>query len=330
MWSALGLTTALLSLSSLVVSEVKPTLLTQLPQDWRIENIAILPNSTLIIPNSYTGELFGINTLHGASGATPYFVTSLAPYSSAIFGLASPTSDTIAATANNFIWNTGQVVNGTNAVHLITLTKSGPKAEIFPFPSAGWLNGLTPVPGAPHYLLIADCHAGSLLRLDTRTGSIGTVSTDPLFATVPSPTLSIGINGVHALDGFVYFTNTDQRLYGRLAIDNEGLAVGKPAEVITTGINGSTFDDFALRSDHTGFLATGMGINGIEKVTERGKTEIVASWEYGSSEISQASSGVFGQTARDRGTLYFATAGSYLGSDIPATGAQVFTLKKGC
>ncbi|VUC27408.1 unnamed protein product [Clonostachys rosea] len=249
MWSALGVATALLSLPSLVVGAVKPTLLTQLSQDWRIENIAILPNSTLIIPNSYTGELFGIDPLRGAFGATPYFVTSLAPYSNAIFGLASPTSDTVAATANNFIWSTGEVVNGTNAVHLITLTKSGPKAKVFPFPSAGWLNGLTPVPGAPHYLLISDCHPGSLLRLDTRTGSIKTVSTDPLFATVPSPTLSIGINGVHALDGFVYFTNTDQRIYGRLAIDKEGLAVGKPAEVITTGINGSTYDDFALRSD---------------------------------------------------------------------------------
>ncbi|KAH7155995.1 hypothetical protein EDB81DRAFT_620845, partial [Dactylonectria macrodidyma] len=179
-------------------------------------------------------------------------------------------------------------------------------------PSAAWLNGLTPVPHSPHYLLVADCAAGSLLRLDTRTGCVETVISDPLFAPVPDPgsNLTLGINGVHALGGWLYFTNTNQRLYGRLAITREGLAVGTPAEVIARGSDGSTFDDFALRRDGVAFLATGSeSLSGIEKITAAGKGRMVASWEYGSLSISQPVSAVFGQTRRDQGILYFATAG---------------------
>ncbi|KAH7006879.1 hypothetical protein EDB80DRAFT_513268, partial [Ilyonectria destructans] len=179
-------------------------------------------------------------------------------------------------------------------------------------PSAGWLNGLTPVPRSPHYLLVADCAAGSLLRLDTRTGSVKTVISDPLFAPVPEPgsNLLLGINGVHALGGWLYFTNKNQRLYGRIAITHDGLAVGTPAEVIARGLNGSTFDDFALRRDGVAFLATALGgPTGIEKITAAGKRRMVASWEYGSPDISQPVSAVFGRTKRDQDILYFATAG---------------------
>lgn len=48
-------------------------------------------------------------------------------------------------------------------------------------------------------------------------------------------------------------------------------------EVITRGIKGSTFDDFALREDGAGLLAKGLGVvNGIEKVSKSGKAQMVA------------------------------------------------------
>lgn len=332
MRSILGLSAVLLSLPSLAVSgSSTPTLLTQFPPSVRIENLTILPNSTVIVCNAFTGDLYGIDPLHGPSGASPHFITSLAPCSSAIFGLASPSPYTIAATASNFSWEESAVSPGSNAVHLITITGTGLDTKVFPISSALWLNGLTPVPGAPHYLLVADCTAGSLLRLDTRNGSFETVSSDPLFATVSGSDLPIGINGVHALDGWLYFTNTGLSIFGRLAITAEGLPVGSPAEIITHGINGSTYDDFALRGDGVGFLATGLGpVNGIEKVSDAGDVSMAASWEYGSQEISQAVSGVFGQTKSDQNILYFATAGEYLGSNATATGAQLFALDTRC
>ncbi|KAL6399651.1 quinoprotein amine dehydrogenase beta chain-like protein [Ilyonectria robusta] len=311
----------------------QPKLLTQFPPSVRIENLTILPNGTVVVCNAYTGDLYSINHLHGPSGAVPHRFASFAPYSSAVFGLASPSPHTIVATASNFSWDQGLVEQGSNAVQHVTLTKTGVKTKAFPIPSAGWLNGLTPVPRSPHYLLVADCVAGSLLRLDTRTGSVKTVISDPLFAPVPEPgsNLLLGINGVHALGGWLYFTNTNQGLYGRIAITHDGLAVGTPAEVIARGLNGSTFDDFALRRDGVAFLATGLGgPNGIEKITAAGKGRLVASWEYGSPDISQPVSAVFGRTKRDQGILYFATAGSYLGPNPKSTGGQLFSLKVEC
>ncbi|KAM5385374.1 hypothetical protein ACJZ2D_001015 [Fusarium nematophilum] len=333
MRSALSLTalfTSLLSLANEGSALSRPTLLTQFPPSVRIENLTILPNSTVVVCNAKTGDLYSINPLHGPSGAAPHLFASIAPYSSAIFGLASPSPNTIVATANNFSWDEGLLEPGSNVVQHVTLTKTGGvKTKAFPIPSAGWLNGLTPVPHKPHYLLIADCVAGSLLRLDTRTGHVKTVFKDPLFAPVPEPDsdLLLGINGVHVLGRWLYFTNTNQRLYGRLAITREGLAVGTPAEVIARGIEGSTFDDFALRRDGVGFLATGLGgVNGIEGITDEGEGRMVASWEYGSPDISQPVSAVFGRTRRDKGTLYFATAGAYNGPNMTYTGGQLFSL----
>lgn len=327
----------LFHLLTAVKSLSTPTLLTQFPPTVRIENIAILPNSTLIVCNAFTAELYGINPLHGPAEALPYFVTSFAPHSQAIFGLTSPSPHTIAATASNFSFGTPpaeppSLQTGSNVVYRVTLAESGPQTEAFPIPSAGWLNGLTPVPGAPHYFLLADCLAGALLRLDTRTGAVGTVSSDPLFAANLSSELPLGINGVHAANGWVYFTNTDQGLYGRLAITADGWAVGSPAEVIAHGIDGSTFDDFALGRHDTGYLATGLGgVTGIEKISSAaGKVEMVAEWDSGSPNISQPVSAVFGQTDADQGILYFATSGQYFQSGTPASGAQVFALDVRC
>ncbi|KAF4993923.1 hypothetical protein FDECE_13274 [Fusarium decemcellulare] len=332
-FSLTALVASLCSLAHATSATSHPKLLTQFLPSVRIENLTILPNGTVIVCNALTGDLYSINPLDRHSRKNPYLFTSFAPYSSAIFGLASPGPNTIVATANNFTWKTGVVEPGSNVVQHVTVTKYGVKTKAFPIPSAKWLNGLTPVPGAPHYLLIADCIAGSLLRLDTRTGHVKTVLSDPLFAPVPDPTsaLLLGINGVHVHGGWLYFTNTNQGLYGRLAITHDGLAVGKPAEVVAHGINGSTFDDFVLRRDGVGFLATAMGgPTGIEEITPSGKGRMEASWEYGSPDISQPVSAVFGQTRRDRDTLYFVTAGSYVGPNPKSTGAQLFSLKVKC
>ena len=317
-------------LAQAVTTAAKPKLLTQFQPSVRIENLTILQNGTIVVCNAYTGDLYSIDPLNEHSRKHPHLFASFAPYSSAIFGLAAPTHDTIVATASNFTWEKGLVKPGTNVIQHVTLTKHGIQTKHFPIPSAKWLNGLTTVPYAPHYLLIADCIAGSLLRLDTRTGCVETVKSDPLFAPVPDPQsdLLLGINGVHAVEGWLYFKNTNQGLYGRLAITHEGLAVGTPAEVIAHGLNGSTYDDFALRHNGVGFLATGLGgLNGIEKVTTTGKGHMLASWEYGSLTISQPVSAVFGQTKGDRDVLYFATAGEYLGPNSTSTGGQLFSLK---
>jgi hypothetical protein len=327
--SLVALLSSLHLLGHVASADSQPMLLTQFPPSVRIENLTILPNSTVIVCNAYTGDLYAINPLDGPSGATPRLIASFAPYSSAIFGLASPSPNTIVATASNFSWNEQRVEPGSNVIQQVTLTETGVQTKAFPIPAAGWLNGITPVLHSRHYLLIADCVAGSLLRLDTRTGAVITVSQDSLFAPVPEPGLNLllGINGIHARKDWLYFTNTNQQLYGRLAITAEGLAVGTPAEAIARGINGSTFDDFALRRDGVAFLATGLGgPNGIEEMTPEGEGRMVASWEYGSLDISQPVSAGLGRTKEDKDTLYFATAGAYFGPNTTSTGGQLFSL----
>ena len=63
----------------------QPTLLTQFPPSVRIENLTILPNSTIIVTNAFTGELYGVNPLQQQPQLPYYFFTSFRPVSNASF-----------------------------------------------------------------------------------------------------------------------------------------------------------------------------------------------------------------------------------------------------
>lgn len=321
-----------LSVSSLGESSpaATPKLVYRFPPAVRLENIASLPNSTLVVCDALSATLYALNPL--VPKPSPYFVHHFTN-STGIWGIASLESTSLLVTGNDFFPANYTVAPGSNKIYRINLDREGHVGSVqtFPVPKAGWLNGITVVPEAPHYVLAADCFLGAIVRIDTRTGDVTTVSTDLLLGqTSSADSLPIGVNGVHVRNNFVYFTNSFQRLYGRLAITKDGLSAGKPAEIVAYPPDGATFDDFAIQGDGTAFVMTLGAVNGIDAIRANGNSTMVAQWPFESTNISQVTSAVVDTSAANRRVLYFATAGQYYGSNETISGGEVFSLALGC
>jgi sugar lactone lactonase YvrE len=126
----------------------------------------------------------------------------------------------------------------------------------------------------------------------------------------------------------VYFTNSAQGIFGRLALTPDGKAAGTPAELLAHAPQNTYFDDFALR-DGTAYVANLGVTNGVSHVgPDRNATMLATSSPE--SGITQVTSAAFGGAVKDRNVLYFVTAGKYIGSNLPAVGGQVFSLDVGC
>ncbi|KAF2170477.1 hypothetical protein M409DRAFT_19298 [Zasmidium cellare ATCC 36951] len=106
-------------------------------------------------------------------------------------------------------------------------------------------NGMTTTQGqSPKKLLVADSQRGVIWRVDPDTGAFDIASNDTLLHNLTSTLVGLGVNGVHTKDDFLYFTNTQENLFGRMPISDSGLQVG-PAELL----NNLTFtgvDDFTV------------------------------------------------------------------------------------
>lgn len=106
-----------------------------------------------------------------------------------------------------------------------------------------FLNGLTATHHEPERLLVADSQRGVVWRVDPDTG-IYDISANVTSLTYTSSTLPLGVNGLHVKHDFVYFTNTQQRLFARYPISDSGLQTG-PVEIIKSPTITSV-DDFTL------------------------------------------------------------------------------------
>lgn len=71
-----------------------------------------------------------------------------------------------------------------------------------------------------------------------------------------SPATNTGVNGVHYQNEYLYFTNTDRKLYARTPIDATTGAATGPSETLTEGLVHP--DDFALTgSGNDAYMADG-------------------------------------------------------------------------
>ena len=122
----------------------------------------------------------------------------------------------------------------------------------------------------------------------------------------------LGINGVHTRDGSLYFTNSLQKLFGRVPISSSGTATG-PYKVIAYNGFG---DDFTFDFEGNAFVAQDPG-DALEKITPEGKVTILAG-NTNSTILEGDTSAAFGRTWRDWETLYVTTNGGITGL-VPGT-----------
>ena len=224
----------------------------QFPNGSWCENAAFLKDGTFVFGLLTEPTLYRLDVDKPAP--TPVPVIRF-PGRTAVNGIVQTGSETLAVVAG--VASPDTLTSTSHwAVFLVDLPKNKPAAirRTFEFPTAPYLNGMTGVPGAPDILLIAGSRDGAVWRLDLRTGqgTAGPAFTDPLFALTNPQAAPVAINGVYARDGRLFFTNSNQGLYGSIAITPQGRRAGPPARVLA---NTSNPDDFDIAPDGTAYIA---------------------------------------------------------------------------
>ncbi|KAI2616138.1 hypothetical protein GGS26DRAFT_578968 [Hypomontagnella submonticulosa] len=277
------------------------------------ENLAVRPNGDLLMtmlqptasiytlkrPYDTHPELALVHTFAGAPGLT---------------GIAETKPDTFVVLNAEF-QATGVPVPGSWAVWELAFnsTDSPSVHKVGSLPDAQLLNGVAPVSSCnPNVLLVGDSFAGTLWRLDMRTGTVESVLSVPEMA---APFPGVGINGLKVREGFVYWGNSAQASIYRARVDKNGypLKLTGPGANSTAAVEmlaklDSPFvDDFAFDARGLLWVATNRD-NKVDVVRPGGTVETVAG---GATEgtVAGDSAVAFGRTAKDRDVVYVTTSG---------------------
>jgi hypothetical protein len=262
-------------------AQAMPTTVYQFGNGMWVENIAVRPNGNLVLVLYDRPEVYELNPFT----KTPKLLHRF-PNATSMTGCVETNPDTFAVMAKTkqgfSIWTLG-------------LSSSAPVIEqVIPnVPDAGALNGLAAL--SPTILLASDTTKGVIFRLDLakRTSSVA----------INKDQIGFGVNGIRVRGNYLYFANSIGP-FSKIPIDaTTGAATGAAKVIAKPGIG---MDDFALGRGDEAFVMNWTGgkvlrIDGAGKVTTVAKT----SWP---------TSGQFGRTKADEGTLYVTSSGNPLGS----------------
>lgn len=83
-------------------------------------------------------------------------------------------------------------------------------------------DGVATLPYDPSVVLVADAAQGVIWRVNTATGDHIVAIDDPTFK--PTDEVPLGVNGIHILNGELYFTNLATNSVGKVTITADGSA----------------------------------------------------------------------------------------------------------
>jgi hypothetical protein len=284
-----------------------------------IENIARRSNGHLLFSTVGKGQLYSTDPL--SVTPEPLLVTEI-PGVNTLTGIAQVGRDVFAVTGAVYHPDSGfepgtlkvSVVNfGSCAVHddgspTVTVIVEGVN-------STSSLNGMASLPQHPHIVLSAGSETGEIWRTDTATGVLDMAFQDDMLTVGPPGMLNIGVNGLKIRGDYLYFTNTNRKIFGRVKIDDLGSKVGD-VEIIYQFPSNATvaLDDFALDKAGNAYLAAWAGT--LHRITLEGKETIVLNHT-----LVNPTSASFGE---NDATLYVVTSGQ---SVEPVTGGQLIKVE---
>ncbi|KAJ7051032.1 hypothetical protein C8F01DRAFT_671023 [Mycena amicta] len=226
------------------------SLLYQSPTGLFLENIAVRASSQLLITSTVSP------TLHTLDPHTPNATLNALytfPNATGLTGIAEYAPDVFAVVASVLNATSRTEEPGSVVIWRVDFTAHSYGPATQPIANVTPTNGLSAVPGLSEIILTADSADGAVYAVNMRSGDVSLVIRDVLLA--PTATATLGINGLHVHEGFLYATNSGRGTFLRVPLAvrlGKGLvhATG-PLEVIGVLQNGAPsnshgFDDFAF------------------------------------------------------------------------------------
>ncbi|KAL6821381.1 hypothetical protein V8C40DRAFT_250210 [Trichoderma camerunense] len=274
-------------------------LIHQFPNGTTVENMAVRSNGNLLVTLTSTPELYEIDPFNPKSPKLIHHFSG----NLALLGITEVSPDVFTLNAGNFSAETG-LSPGSWSVWQVAFHNEQTKiSKVTDIPEAQFLNGMTTLESTPNTILTADSAGGVVYSVDTHTGKYKVALENDVFKPAPGAPLPIGVNGIRYLDGYVYYTNSFDPLFGRVPVSKSGCATGE-YKTILTGVFG---DDFAV-TPQAAYVA-GNPANVITEIKLDGENKVIAG-NINSSLVAGATSVHFGRTIRDKHVLYVTTTGT--------------------
>lgn len=169
-----------------------------------------------------------------------------------LMGIAEMGHDVFYTIAGNFSVDTFHVELGSFSIWEVDLrglpglpgNLSSKTRKIADVPT-GLLNGLTVLNPVEGILLAADSEHGVVWSIDVHTGAATVTINDTSMAADQSSTTPLGINGLHVIDQYLYFTNTNKASLSRVLLN---MTTGKAIGPVETLVQSSEIypDDFTV------------------------------------------------------------------------------------
>ncbi|KAL6693476.1 hypothetical protein J3F84DRAFT_401354 [Trichoderma pleuroticola] len=291
----------------------------QFPAGTWIENIAIRANGNLLLTSFQPdATLYEVSDLECLSPTVTRLFTIETVTS--LFGIVEISADVFAVAGGNVSLSTGGV-KGTARLWSVDFRHGQPSYPrlITSIPDAVLLNGATIIPQSSHIVLLADSILNVVWRVDVNGGTVDKAAQFPPQDTAPSQPVTIGINGIHIHDGYLWFTNDtattnpstsslETSMY-RIKIDKNGYTPHNIVPEKTITLPSEALDDFTFGPDERGikWIATNSE-NIILAAAPDGRYVRVAG-APSSFEVATATACQFGRTGRDSHVLYVTTGG---------------------
>jgi hypothetical protein len=271
-----------------------------------IENIRIRMTGEILTVGPTSPSLHQVNPL---GNPTPVLVHNFSPPIASLLGITETLPDVFYVTAGNISNTTLTPVPRSFSVWEVNMAgfdiigQPANVRKVADFPDANLLDGMTTVDAEAGLVLISDTVLGVVWSLNVNTGATAQIINLPDMKSIAGKIPTLGVNGVHYTNGYLYYTSTDQQLFVRLPIHSDGSAAGAPS--VIAGSFGE-LDDFDLDNVDNGFLV--VNATAISLVQPNG-AEMLLSGGSGASALPGPTCARFGCTPSDETILYVGTTG---------------------
>lgn len=260
------------------------------------ENLVVRDSGEILATRADVPEIWSIDP----STKTGSKLLSI-PGASAVMGIVQMSSDVFFVNSGKYSIQTKDPGQGSWEIWRVDLTGSKPRvSKLASVAEAGLLNGMAK--WDQHTILTVDSIAGRVYKVDIRTAKYEVAFSEDTPMKPLDP--GFGINGIKVHEGFVYFTNTDRRLFYRTPVTPDLKPTG-PAQLALSGFR---LDDFAIDSDGLIYITTGKS-NQVIQYKLPGWVVRVAGW-FDLTDVAGATACAMGKYEGAEKVLYVSTSGT--------------------
>ncbi|KAI4212685.1 MAG: hypothetical protein LQ351_004576 [Letrouitia transgressa] len=226
----------------------------EFPKGTWVENLAVRKNGQILATLLNKPQVYQVDPSTG----NPILLHTFSS-STSCFGIAELDPDVFYVVVGNYSLTTFTPTPASFAVWKLDLTAFLPTynvaqakvSKVSDLPRLVGPNGMGVISKIAKLLIIADSASGTAYSLNVNSKAVKLIQNDPLMKPTGFPPNAP--NGIHSLNGFTYFTNTNTQIFGKIPIN----AQGSPAGLATTVASNAPGDDFTLDNKGNAFIALG-------------------------------------------------------------------------